>query len=225
MFSFLAVIGFFCSAQTKHYDYKIIHDDGAKVLNIDFIINYDDILFKDTLYTKFNDSDENFYSIKFFNTSSDTIYLFDSYFNDNYIMSEYLHRYDKKSGLCKISLLPLLPYLDLAQTDRVIIGENRIISRFQVLYNFKKILPFCGTEYKIRKDVFDVEYVKDFNMKNTSSTKKIKFKKIEKVNCKKRIIEFAFYYNIDFLDKNIFYYPQIFDIHVKNYEILSIEID
>jgi hypothetical protein len=41
--------------------------------------------------------------------AEDPVYLFSSYLDDDYFMSQYLHMYSKKEGVCMLSLLPL-PY-------------------------------------------------------------------------------------------------------------------
>jgi hypothetical protein len=154
----------------------------------------------------------------------DTLYLLDSYLLDDLMYSKYLHRYDKK-GLCKLSFLPIIPYLSVKKTDAVLVRDNRVVNKNQVLYHFISIPPKSYVRIIMHKDVFDTEYIKDFDVHKYTKFDDIKIKNVSKFDCHKRIIEFAIYTNIDFISGDMFYYKETqFNIEAQLFRILSIEI-
>jgi hypothetical protein len=175
---------------------------------------------------KLVDSSECYYTIFLYNTTEDTLYLFDSYFEEDLVYSIYLHRYNTTEQKCKISFLPIHYYLTYQRSDVLIVGKKRINSQFQILYNFTSIYPNHYTKISIPKDVFDYDYIDDYDTQMLSKFIKPIFKKcISPYNCLYRTIEFALYKNIRKLNYNAFYYDEYnFDKNVNLYEIITIDL-
>lgn len=171
--------------------------------------------------------------ITFFNKSVDTVYLFNSYLQQSFLSSKYLHRIDFVNREYKISFLPLVPFLfteysDLLQTKNAIVGRN------QVVYNFYKLLP--QTSYSLTlpyQDLFLTNIkqrlaVKDFNVKSLNKfNNKVKFKaaSLDKVPTQfSYYFEFAFYKSVSFLcDKSAYYIQEYqFDKQAKEFEVIKI---
>lgn len=131
--------------------------------------------------------------IKLYNTTNDTVYLFDSYLYDANYMSEYLHHYDKKEKKCILSLLPLVRYLDFKRSDLIVLGSNKVVSNFQVLYSFKPVYPHSCLPISLKKKVFDTAYVKRFDSQKYIGQKHMKFKKLDNIQCEHKVLELAIY--------------------------------
>lgn len=176
-----------------------------------------DILFKIS-----NDS----LTIGIFNSSEqDTLYLFDSYLVPDLLYSKYLHRYNKKNQECKLSFLPLLPYLSFQKSSPIIIGQNRIVNYFQIIYSFQIIPPNSLIEIQFPNNIFDTKYIKDFKAEELSKFDKVKIKNISQPKCKNQIIEFAIYDDISFFNEQDFYFNEkIFNEKALSYKLLRILI-
>ena len=173
---------------------------------------------------------------EFINKSDDSLYLFDCYLNEISILSKenlydtkYLHRYDEKTKQCKISFLPLLPYLSVEYVDLTVIGEKRFVRKGQIIYHFSPIPPKGKLYISIPGTFFySKKYVKDISLKSFSIfDKRIKFDDILKKECDQIIVEFAIYKNIDLLTSiDAYYLDEIrFNEQALSYEIFSILID
>lgn len=174
---------------------------------------------------------ENIVSIRLFNNTKDTLYLFSSYLNENYIKSKYLHRLNRKEKIKKISFLPLFPYLSTNLADKIILGDEAIVNSNQILYRFIAIPPnnFFKSNFNIT-DLHSDIIVKDINLREVNPYSKIKFKKIDIRKCKtvsnyKNKIEFAIYNNVENLCNEDFYHkdPGRFFKKVSNYKVISID--
>lgn len=151
---------------------------------------------------------ENYFEFDIINNTRDTLFLFDSYLNENLYDSKYLHRFDAIENQCKLSLLSLLPFLSVQPTDCMVLGENRIVYRGQVLYNFQTILPNSRNAILISKRAFYSEdYVKEvYPQKISKFINTIKFHKSKHRKCNTVIVELALYRNIDLLISHEAYY-------------------
>lgn len=169
-----------------------------------------------------------YFEIKIINTHTDTIYLFDSYLVDDLVYSKYLHRTDKKKKMCKVSFVPIIPYLSVEKADVVILGKERIIMKDQVLYSFRIIPPKTYFCIKINRSVFEniVENILDFDTKKFTKFDNPRFKTVSEVKCTKRLLEFAFFNDISLLaDKKAYYLNEFnFNKQAQSYEILSINL-
>jgi len=163
--------------------------------------------------------------IVFFNASQDTLYLFDSYICKDFYTSKYLHRYNKRKKQAKLSFLPLLPFLSVHYTDKVIIGERRLINKWQVLYHFMPVPPQKIIKISLPLDVFKTyDYVKDINISKLSTFQDtVKFRNLKVKDITDITIEFAFYSQIDLLNCNNFYKNE-FDSNeqASNYTIIHL---
>jgi len=166
-----------------------------------------------------------FYEIKFGNSLSDTIYLFDSYMTNDLIGSKYLHRYNKKQSVCKLSLVPIVAYLSIRRTDRMVLGHERVRHRHQILYSFKTIPPNTYLCINILKSVLDFdELIEDFDDKRISKFDNIKFKSLTNVKCDSKMIELAFYKDISKIS-DIYYVDEFnFDTRARAYNTISITL-
>jgi hypothetical protein len=182
----------------------------------------------DSFVVQFIGEKDNDFEFEIINNSKDTLYLFDSYLNENLYQSKYLHRFDVKEKQCKLSLLPLLPFLSVRHSDRLIIGENKIINKWQVLYHFKTIPPNSKNTIPIAKSAFSTdEYVKEVYPQKLSKFDTIKFHKSKHKKCNAVVVEFALYKNIDLLiSKEAFYFDEFnFNKQALSYTVLSVTVN
>jgi hypothetical protein len=171
---------------------------------------------------------DNNFKFEIINNSIDTLYLFDSYLNENLYQSKYLHRFDVQKKQCKLSLLPLLPFLSVRYSDLVILGENKVANKWQVLYHFKAIPPNGGHTIVISKSAFYSEdYVKEVYPQKISKFDTIKFRKSKHKKCSTVIVEFALYKNIDLLiSENAYYFDEFnFNEQALSFTVLSIAVN
>jgi hypothetical protein len=183
---------------------------------------------------------DNDFEFEIINNGKDTLYLFDSYLidrdkriitddkeNKEIQQSIYLHRYDEKTKQCKLSFLPLLPYLSAHYTD-LILGRNKVASKGQVLYHFRLIPPNSKNAIVISKSAFYSEdYVKEVYPQKISKFDTIKFRKSKHKKCDTVIVEFALYKNIDLLNsKDAYYFDEFnFNKQALSYIVLSVSVN
>lgn len=192
------------------------------------IININDGILESSVFAKasgFKDS----LSISFYNTTADTIYLFNSYFSNDISTSKFLYRINKKENKRKISFLPLVPYLSTKYSDNIII-QNRVMSNYQVVYNFAKIPPNYKYEFCVK--ILDYKnlntLVKDFNLASLNKFQPIKKIKILKVVPSLNFeIELAYYKNVNLLcNKNDYFLKELeFNTQAKSFEVIKIKLD
>jgi len=175
------------------------------------------------------------------NNTQDTLYLFDSYLfdRDNRIgtyldgkemqQSKYLHRFDKKTKQCKLSFLPLLPFLSVHYTDRIILSGDKVVDKGQVLYHFRAIPPNSKNKVVISKSTFYTEdYVNEVYPKKISKFERtIKFRKSKHNRCNNIVVEFALYKNIDLLmNEQAYYFDEYnFNKQALSYTVLSVSVN
>ncbi len=184
------------------------------------------LFLKDTIIaiTKANDT---CFIIKICNLKKDTVFLFDSYLNNELAQSFYLQRIDKENKVSKISFVPIIPFLSTQLSDVVILGNEKIVKKYQVIYSFKKIPPQSFIEIIIKKEIFNNSYcIFDFNANALTKFENPKFDLIE---CNEfqnftNSIEFAIYENIDLLINDKAYYLDEFNFNkqAQSFSILTI---
>jgi hypothetical protein len=195
----------------------------------------------DSMYIRFIEEKNDNFEFEIVNKTKDSLYLFDSYLfdrdkriitsdkaNKEIQQSIYLHRYDKKTKQCKLSFLPLLPYLSTHYTD-FILGRNKVAYKGQVLYHFMAIPPNSSNTILISKSAFYSEdYVKEvYPQKIPKFEHNIKFRKSKHKKCDAVIVEFALYKNIDLLiSKDIYYFDEFnFNEQALSYTVLSVTVN
>ena len=182
-----------------------------------------------------NDTDGNVV-FEFINQANDSLYLFDSYLDGTYSIinedlygSKYLHRYDMKLKECKLSFLPILPFLSVNYTDVVVAGENKLIRKGQILYHFKPIPPQSCIQIAVPRKVFySKEYVKEITLKDYSKfDSTIKFKDVIPKRCQRIKVEFAIYKDVSLLTSyDAFYFDELnFNKQALSYEVFSVSMD
>ncbi|OJV55762.1 MAG: hypothetical protein BGO31_16845 [Bacteroidetes bacterium 43-16] len=186
---------------------------------------------KDIVYAIVDSLSSDNLHVSFYNHTNDTVFLFKSYFDNDISTSEYLYRYDKTNRNLYLSFLPLLPYLSIKYSDRVV-TQNRAVTKNQVVYDFYKIPPnqvFCFN-LKI-KDLANVKQA--FQQLNPYSFSKfednISFKKCMALKGKtktKYILQLAYYKNIQTIcDGKSYYLDELkFNEEAKSFIIIDAEI-
>ncbi len=192
------------------------------------IIDIENETIKDSVFVKVNSLKDSL-KISFYNTTKDTIYLFNSYFSEDISKSKFLYRINKKEKKRKISFLPLVPYLFTKYSDRIII-KNRIINDYQVVYNFDKIPP--NRVYNFYIKINNVEelnlLIEDFDLASLNKFQSIKKFKSSKVKPNKDFnVEFAYYKHVDLLcNKNDYFLKEIeFNNQAKSFEIVNAKLN
>ncbi|EGJ99560.1 hypothetical protein [Dysgonomonas gadei] len=169
---------------------------------------------------------KNDFIIEICNNTSDTIYLFDSYLTPELIKSKYIHRYNADVEKCKLSTLPLIPYLSVKLSDVIILGKDKIVKRYKTLYSFTPINPHCEIKLVIPLDVLNNNYkILDFEVKDKGSFDEIFFESINiDQKCSNIIIELAIYQKIDLLVSKEAYYldSEKFEEQAKSFDVLAI---
>ena len=197
---------------------------SAKLVGDDF--NYNDSLFGVVKV------DSNHYSIKIYNTTEDTFYLFSSYIEDQFLNSEYLKRVDFVKKQYKISFAPFIPFLSTERSDNVVI-TNSILKVNQIVYDFIRLTPNTYYELHIKiKDAFILsKALKEFRPQNLNKFDfKAKFKKViankDVVENYKKYFEFAIYKNVSLLCQKWDYYLKEVDFNkqAKDFTILGIPL-
>ena len=172
---------------------------------------------------------DNNFEFDIINNTQDTLYLFDSYLDNDLYQSKYLHRFDKKEKQCKLSFLPLLPFLSVHYTDRLILGNNKVANKGQVLYHFRAIPPKSRNKVVISKSAFYTEnYVYEvYPQKISKFEGTIKFRKSKNNRCDNVVVEFALYRNIDLLTSEKAYYFDEYNFNEQalSYYVLSVSVD
>jgi len=190
---------------------------------------------QECFYLNFVGKTQDIFEFEIINNSTDSLFLFDSYFNEETTAiinkipnAKYLHRFDTKSKQCKLSFLPLLPFLSVDKTDVIVFGENSVVRKGQILFHFKIISPQSKTVIKLPKESFyQTNFIKEIYPKKLSKfDNKINVKDIYNTKCKYIIVEFAVYKNIDiFRNKDAYYYDEFnFNTQALSYKIISIPV-
>lgn len=166
-------------------------------------------------------------TVRIFNTTKESVYLFSSYLYDDYFMSQYLHMYSKKGETCLLSLLPLPFFLSFTRADNLILGKNAVVNRHQLLYQFTEIPPAAYLDVILPATCFNADYVKRYEAKKLSLHIRPKFIKYNRrIRCSDKKILFAIYSNTEALNEECYYTnPSVFAKEIVNYNILSVTVD
>lgn len=165
-------------------------------------------------------------NLKLINNSSDTIYLFKSYFDDDITPSKYIYRYNKQNNTVNISFLPLIPYLYTKYSDRIIL-QDRIIKDYQTVYDFYKIPPL--NEYSFSINTVDLmhqkDYIEDFDVYKFKRDEKIQNLELSRKTDFK--IQLAYYQNVNTICNYKAYYfdPLNFNENAKKFKILESDLN
>ena len=184
-------------------------------------------VYKDSVYLS-SIKNQKGVEITLFNTTNDTIYLFSSYLKDEYLKSKYLHRLNKRAKQNKLSLLPLTPFLSTRYSDNQIMGEEAIVNRNQIVYDFIVIPPNkMFSRYFSNDELFVSSTTKDIELNKVNLNSKIKFKTVNLDKCEKRksfekVIELAVYRDIKILCNADEYYinTSAFNDSANKYEVI-----
>ena len=195
----------------------------------------------DSFCVQFIGEKDDDFEFELINNTQDTLHLFDSYLFDRDIRidtyldgkemqrSIYLHRFDEKTKQCKLSFLPLLPFLSVHYTDLIIFEGHKLAKRGNVLYHFRAVPPNSRNKIEISKSAFYTEdYVYEvYPQKISKFEHTIKFHKSNNDCCGNIVVEFALYKNIDLLrNEQAYYYDEYnFNDQALSYTVLSVSID
>ena len=174
-------------------------------------------------------------TIAIINTTKDTLYLFNSYLQQQFLSSKYLHRIDLKKKSYKISFLPIVPYVFTKYADVISTTDEAIIGNHQIVYDFIKLLPNGSKTIEFKySDIFknrneSNNVSRDYNVKmlNKDSGMPVEFYATGKLSVKYNFyFEFAVYRSVDLLCKQSAYYVQEyeFDKQSKSFEVLTIPV-
>jgi hypothetical protein len=147
--------------------------------------------------------------LRILNKTTDTIFLFDSYFNNSnatLIKSPLTHRLNKPLKTYTISFLPFIYTLTTVHTVDYIIPDDLMLLRYgQVRYHFIAIPPNHSYSFYLSDAVlFPSKISKDFDINDPNEYKSVKIFSFEKEKIKgyKIFVELAYYNNIDFIGYN-----------------------
>lgn len=166
-------------------------------------------------------------AVTFNNPTADTIYIFSSYFEEEYYTSKIINRVNEENKIRKISFLPFVWCITPEKSDAVITHAGGIIRSNQFLYNFISLPP--KTSYQ-KEFIFNnyQEFTEDISMVNAGRTKRIYLKDItiENINEYKNVMEFAVYNNIAGLCDINFYIKYMDNYYEKadSYKLYSVNI-
>lgn len=160
------------------------------------------------------------------NNTEDTVYLFDSYLEQQYYHEKYIHRYCWLNKQCKLSFLPILSLLSGKKIGSpMIIGGLKIARYGYVTYSFKPIAPKSNIHITIPSSAF---YVKDYVRDHLEITthKTAYFDDINKLSCETIDVEFAIYRDLGIMKiKDAFYlHTPEFARQAVKFEVLSIPV-
>jgi hypothetical protein len=170
-------------------------------------------------------------NVKVINNTPDTIYIFKSYFDNDISISPYLYRFDKKKNEMNVSFLPLIPYLYTKYSDKLII-QDRIVSAYQTVYDFYKILPFHEYSFNVRSLNFknSKKFIKDFDVYSLNKfqpIKKFKSEKLKKKNTPLFFVKIAYYTDINTIcNSNAYFLDELkFNDDSKKFTIIRAELN
>lgn len=166
------------------------------------------------------------------NFKKDTIYLFSTYFDEKFLKSPSLHRYNRTEKIYRVSFLPFLPNLVLKNPDLVKTNLNDRVLDNQNVYSFIVIPPnFNYTLNFSLSYLFPNNLTADFDLKNVvlsnknlfEFSKKSKNVPLNKLTLKQRIFfEFAYYSKIDFICETSNMYLKTNDFRARALEFSTL---
>lgn len=146
------------------------------------------------------------------NKSSDTIYIFKSYFDRDIALSHYLYRYNRSSKNVNISFSPLVSYLFPTYSDNIIF-QDRILQEYQVVFDFYVLNP--RSEITINLKILNLQskkrFIKDFDVKKLNKYQKLKkLSYVEMNTMPSYYVTIAYYKDISLLcNKSAFYFNEL----------------
>lgn len=186
---------------------------------------------KDTAYAIVDSISSNNLHVSFYNHTKDTVFLFKSYFDKDISTSEYLYRYDKTNKNLYSSFVPLLPYLSIKYSDRVV-TQNRAVTKNQVVYDFYKIPPYQVFSFDLKiKDLTSIKQAfQQFSphslskFENNVSFKKCKFNPYKASI--KYLLQLAYYKNVQTVcDGKSYYLDELkFNDEANSFIVIDAEI-
>ena len=231
IFSKLYLVGIYCLlcitsfAQNEGDDYC----GYTKAKSLDLSVN------KTKQLTLSHTIDNDSLYVTLFNTTKDTVYLFKSYFSQNLYSSKFIHRIDKSNKIYNISFVPLVSNLTTKLSDKVILGENSVGSKGQILYDFITFLP--NTYYTLGISLNSLFKNRDkrnnavviFNEHSLNKFSESKFKLLSTNKLKGKfqlVVSVGVYKNIKKICRRSNYYLDEFgfDEQAKSFEILKTSI-
>lgn len=189
--------------------------------------------YQDSVYSTYQE-DTTGITISIINTTRDTLYVFKSYLEKEFLSSKYLHRINRKEKKYKLSLLPLVPHVFTKYSD--IITEEPIVGNQQIVYDFFKLPPnSVQSVFLSYKDLFRGKgsrnnVTKDYDVKLLHKyTKKVPQKPctVKKIKDKYSFeIEFAVYKSVNLLCNEAAYFLQEieFDKQSKDFKVLTVGV-
>lgn len=220
------VIIFLCSCNRKNFrDYEFInYYTDYEYIELNNEVDYSLALRSDTL------------DLCILNKSKNTIFLFDSYINDEELSegilnSDVVYRYNTHNKVFKISFLPILPCLTYMKGDLIVLGPRRILSKWQIKYSFKPIkahetycfsLPFTARRENTWLEDLDV---RDFNKWDLNRPRFEKSTQHISETDSIIFLEFAIFNDTTCLGFNNYYYNEFnFNNKIKTFKNLSIPL-
>ena len=201
----------------------------TKAKSLDFSVKKN----KQLILTYKTDNDSLYVTL--LNTTKDTIYLFKSYFSQKLYSSKFIHRIDKSNKIYNISFVPLVSNLTTKISDKVILGENSVGSKGQILYDFITFLP--NTYYTLGISLNSLFKNRDkrnnavitFNEHSLNKFSESKFKLLSTNKLKGKfqlVVSVGVYKNIKKICKRSSYYLDEFgfDKQAKSFDILKTPI-
>lgn len=169
------------------------------------------------------------------NPTKKTQYLFKSYFDKSLQSSKYLHEVDKKNKIYCISFVPIISNLTTKKDDKLIIGENSVCNRGQILYDFVKLMP--NTYYDLKIDYgmlfinknYDQNSVKSYSNEILSKFNETSFNFLTTKKLKGKfnvVVEFAIYDDVSLLCSESAYYLNEFefDKNARSFKVVNVPI-
>lgn len=189
--------------------------------------------YQDSIYSTYQE-DTTGIAINIINTTKDTLYIFKSYLENEFLSSKYLHRINSKEKKYKLSLLPLVSHVFTKYSD--VITDEPIVGNQQIVYDFFKLPPnsvqsiFLSYKDVFRKKDSRNNATKDYDVKLLHKyTKKVPQKSCTVKKIKGRYsfeIEFAIYKSVNLLCSEAAYFVQEneFDKQSKDFKILTVAV-
>jgi hypothetical protein len=188
--------------------------------------------YPDSLYVTYH-QDTATITVNIINTTKDTLYIFNSYFQSQFLNSKYLHRIIQQKKTYKVSFLPIIPYVFTKYSDVVVTTDEALIGNHQVVYDFYKLPPNSSQQiefsyqelFKNRNKSNNVS--KDYDVKklNKNSRPSQSFYTTSKLKGKYHFeFEFAVYKSVYLLCNQTAYYLQEykFDKQSKDFKVITV---
>jgi len=190
----------------------------------------------DTLFMAYTNVADKYVKAEIINNGSDTVFLFSSYLKEDKYFASCLQRVDEVNMEYKVSFVPIIPYLGVRTSDRVILSAESICNLYQTKYEFVKLSPRDSFSFildleKVFKKTLEIgkAYQDQSPFELSKFDEEFELEEFDVGNlskCYRLILEVAIYKNIDvFKDEEIFYLKEFeFDKKSKDFEIHQMEL-